>query len=461
VANITVTNTFSNGTAADASQVNTNFTDIINGTSDGTKDFSISALTCAGTATLNGNVIIGNASADDLTITASVASTIAYKTTGLYNIGAATLAPLSVYFGNASNSNTARILGGVTSSSYTMTLPLAVSAAHDALVSNDATGTLIFRSISSSSQLENLTISASVSANALTVALKTKAAADATATTPIFIGTRSSTAATGTYNTRTVTGALNITISSGSTLGLASGSLAQYVYVYAIDNASTIELALSGNSYFDESSVLTTTVLAGGGGDDSGILLYSTTARAGVAARLLGRLKFTLTTAGTWDEAPDEISLAPFSTAMPRSEIIVDTGNGHGSGSTKIRRLTNVRKSVGNAITYTTSADTSVLGSVFTVNENGIFAITYTDVRTDAGTTIGLSVNSGTLTTNIGTVTYANGRRSIAGSGGATIEVVCCWTGNLVAGDVVRPHTTGSVQTTTDTCMFTIAKVGN
>ena len=97
MANISVSNTFSNSTTADASQVNTNFTDIINGTSDGTKDFSISALTVGGTATLNGNVALGNASADDLTITASLASSIPIKTTFSYDVGSATLGLKSIY----------------------------------------------------------------------------------------------------------------------------------------------------------------------------------------------------------------------------------------------------------------------------------------------------------------------------------------------------------------------------
>lgn len=129
MANITVTNTFTNGTAADATQVNTNFTDIINGTSDGTKDFSIAALTVGGTLTANGNVTLGNSSADDITITGSLAASIPVKTTGTYNLGAATLGWLSLYLGNASNSNTVRVNTGTTSASWTLTLPTAVSAA--------------------------------------------------------------------------------------------------------------------------------------------------------------------------------------------------------------------------------------------------------------------------------------------------------------------------------------------
>jgi len=82
-----VTYTFSNGQTADADQVNTNFTNIINGLSDGTKDISISALTAAGVATLNGNVILGSDANDDLTFNGAVASDILTKTTATTNLG--------------------------------------------------------------------------------------------------------------------------------------------------------------------------------------------------------------------------------------------------------------------------------------------------------------------------------------------------------------------------------------
>lgn len=129
MASPSVTYTFSNSTTADATQVNQNFTDLINGMSDGTKDFSISALTCAGTATLNGNVNIGNASGDDLTITASLASSIAIKTTFSYDIGAATLGLKYIFLGSAdSAARTTKIAGATVASSWTMTLPTGVPA---------------------------------------------------------------------------------------------------------------------------------------------------------------------------------------------------------------------------------------------------------------------------------------------------------------------------------------------
>src|SRR3990167_9323796 len=123
MANVAVTNTFSNGTTADGPQVNTNFTDIINGTSDGTKDFSINALTLAGAFTANGACTFGNASGDDLTFTGSLASSIPVKTNNSFDIGAATLALASVYLGAPSARSTRIRAYQSLVASYTLTLP--------------------------------------------------------------------------------------------------------------------------------------------------------------------------------------------------------------------------------------------------------------------------------------------------------------------------------------------------
>ncbi len=118
-----LTYTLTNGSTADATQVMQNFNDLLNGIADGTKDLSINALTCAGTATLNGHVNIGNAAGDDLTVTASLASTIPIKTTNTYNIGSATLGLAGAYFGTGST-QTARIVAASSfASARTYTLP--------------------------------------------------------------------------------------------------------------------------------------------------------------------------------------------------------------------------------------------------------------------------------------------------------------------------------------------------
>ena len=87
-----------------------NFNDILNGVSDGTKDLSINALTLAGALTANGNVTLGNASGDDLTVTASLASSIPIKTNNSYDIGSATLGLRKLYLGNGGAGATCDII---------------------------------------------------------------------------------------------------------------------------------------------------------------------------------------------------------------------------------------------------------------------------------------------------------------------------------------------------------------
>lgn len=124
-----VTYTFSNSTTADATQVNQNFTDLINGLSDGTKDLSVSAITAAGNVTFNGNTAIGNASGDTLTITASLASTVSIGTTFSYDIGSSTIGLKDVYFGSIdSAAKTTKIRAGTVATSNTVTLPITTCA---------------------------------------------------------------------------------------------------------------------------------------------------------------------------------------------------------------------------------------------------------------------------------------------------------------------------------------------
>lgn len=67
-----VTYTFTNGTTADGANVSTNFTNLVSGFSDGTKDFNMNAGTLAGNFTVNGNVVLGNATSDTIALTGIV-----------------------------------------------------------------------------------------------------------------------------------------------------------------------------------------------------------------------------------------------------------------------------------------------------------------------------------------------------------------------------------------------------
>jgi hypothetical protein len=140
-------------------------------------------------------------------------------------------------------------------------------------------------------------ISASVSGNALTISASS-----------LTLDFRSTTLGSGTVTTVTGTPA-TLVISSGSTLGTTNGAQSDIV-VLAINNAGTIELAavnLAGGTQLDEINLVTTTAEGGAGAADSINVVYSTTARTNVAYRVLGIVRSTQATAGTWATAPSLI----------------------------------------------------------------------------------------------------------------------------------------------------------
>jgi hypothetical protein len=319
MANISVTYTFSNSTTADASQVNQNFTDIINGTSDGTKDLSISALTCAGAVTLNGNVTLGNATADDITITGSLAATIPIKTNNSFDIGSSTLGLAGVYLGSAGGLTT-RLIGGATGSSWSFTFPTTAGTDGYYLATNGSGVTSWKQVQNSPGDGKNYSLACSVASSALTITLNGADGNALSSTNAANIVFRNSTAATGTPVTRSVTSSPTLTVSSGSTLGTTDGNN-HYLYVYALDNSGTVELAISQTLY-SELSVQSTTAEGGGGAADSNRVIYSTTARSNVPMRLLGRLKSNQTTAGTWASVPTEISLVTAGLSPDRVKVL-------------------------------------------------------------------------------------------------------------------------------------------
>jgi hypothetical protein len=185
--------------------------------------------------------------------------------------------------------------------------------------------------------IENLSIAASVGSSALTVSVKTQTGGNASATDVIYVGMRSSTLTSGVFNRRTITGALSMVVSSGSTLGQTSGQPSN-IYVYLIDNAGTLELAVSHAKY-SEGSLVTTTAEGGAGAADSATAMYSTTARSNVPCRLIGYILNTQTTAGTWAATATQIQLLPSQTFKgPTQTVLAGSGTYNvPAGCTKLR----------------------------------------------------------------------------------------------------------------------------
>lgn len=160
----------------------------------------------------------------------------------------------------------------------------------------------------------NATITVTMAANAVTVALKTSAGTDPSASDVVSVVFRHGTATNGTYLTRTVTGALSTVISSGSSGGTLNNTISR-IYVGLLDNAGTIELcwwnpvSTTGLFIVPEDQSTTTTAEGGAGAADSPAVVYSTTARANVYVRYLGYFESTQATAGTWASNASKVQL--------------------------------------------------------------------------------------------------------------------------------------------------------
>ena len=139
-----------------------------------------------------------------------------------------------------------------------------------------------------------------------------------------------------------------------------------------------------------------------------------------------------------------------------QSMVRLNTANGLGSTNTAIRRFTNTVTNQGTDITY---ADSATLGASFTINTNGVYAISFND-QFNVNAPMGISLNSTQLTTSIQNITQAD-ILCQSYTSAANIAALTSCTVALVAGDVIRPHVVASVTAGASTTMvqFTITRV--
>lgn len=310
MANWAVTYTFTNGTASDATQVNQNMTDLINCSSDGTKNMSISALTVGGALTANGAVTLGASSSNDLTVNCSLASSIVIKTHNTYNVGASALSLQSIYLASSDSAGrSTRILGATVASNWTFTLPTGAGTARYRLETDGAGVTSWQPKRRTPGDRDNYSITASVAASALTITLLDATGSSLSASSPVdFVFTNPT---NGQQLISTITSNATLVISSGSTLGHLSGGT-HYIYVYGIYVSASSFVLGASTSLFDEGTLKTSTAEGGAGASDSNQVLYSTAAQTSAPIVLIARLKSSQATAGTWASAITEFSMPPF-----------------------------------------------------------------------------------------------------------------------------------------------------
>lgn len=164
--------------------------------------------------------------------------------------------------------------------------------------------------------------------NAETISIKTKAGNVPSADDPVIFAFRDVTANSGAQIVVRAIGALSLTISSGSTLGMANTVLSR-LWLTAFYDAGVLRLGLvntrSGVNIMPlkDDDLQSATAEGGSGGADSAQVIYSEATLASKAMRLVGYLEYTLATAGTWNTAPSKIQ--PFGPGVPRPGEVVQT----------------------------------------------------------------------------------------------------------------------------------------
>lgn len=158
--------------------------------------------------------------------------------------------------------------------------------------------------------LVNHSLAVSAAASALTISLKDNAGSDPSAGSPVNGYFRNVTGTTGTLTQLSVTGALSLVVSSGSTLGVTS-STAFRLWVVVFNDGGTARLGVincsdSTNVYPLAENVLTSSTAEGGAGAaDSAGVIYTGTAVTSKAYLIVGYLEWSATglTAGAWTTA--------------------------------------------------------------------------------------------------------------------------------------------------------------
>jgi hypothetical protein len=195
-------------------------------------------------------------------------------------------------------------------------------------VSVDSSGNITSDIYAAPYDAQNYTLTATVASNALTIALKTLAGTDPSATDTVKLGFRSATATSGSFSSRTVSAATSLVVPSGTTIGCQSG-ITTILYVYAMDNGGTVVLATS-LTLFDETVVQSSSAISGGSSTST---LYSTAAQTSLPIRFLGQITISEATAGTWASSPTLVILGPnkrsisFNGVLNSSPLTISTNN--------------------------------------------------------------------------------------------------------------------------------------
>lgn len=185
----------------------------------------------------------------------------------------------------------------------------------------------------------NGTIVTSRAASAETIAIKTKAGADPSATDPVIFVFRNATLATGDYTVLSAVGPLSVVIPSTATLG-ASNATAFNVWLTIFNDAGTLRLGVTnptvrtaGATTFlqlQDNSISSSTLTPA---STAGVLYTTGGAVASKAMRVIGFMEYTLAAVGTWNTAPTKTQIWAPGMPLPGQSTgnVVDSYSASGS----------------------------------------------------------------------------------------------------------------------------------
>lgn len=152
--------------------------------------------------------------------------------------------------------------------------------------------------------VRNYSLNAFASSSALVIQLKNSLGSDPSSTNAVDISFSSNGTTSATHTDLQVTAARSITISASASLGMQSTS-GNRIYVYAINNAGTIRLAVGALSNHDRGQAVSTTAMSSS--SDVRGALYATAALT-VVPRLLGWVEAAHNSGGAW-QTPTKVGV--------------------------------------------------------------------------------------------------------------------------------------------------------
>jgi hypothetical protein len=144
----------------------------------------------------------------------------------------------------------------------------------------------------------------------------------------------------------------------------------------------------------------------------------------------------------------------------PDTMLRFTAGNGFGSTNTSVRRFTTLAESYGSAVTWT---DSATLGSYFTINEDGIYTISYSE--TSSANTVAAYAVISKNDPNISAFNLAN----MLAYDGALYNTAntnskymnANWTGRLVQGDIIYCGSVSPASNNGQSVALTFTKQGS